>query len=150
MLIYSKITFLRPKNKIYFLQEKATLLKKSTQYLVQAMGSYLEALLSGNEDARQYLPHTLWMVRRDGNKAGILSETLERRGKLLPEWLWLPWMPQLLTSLGRVESQTVKRILVGICVRYQQALYYYLRTYYLIAFALIRKMELHHLRLRSN
>ena len=105
--------------------------KKSVQYLVQAMGCYLEAILCGNDDARTYLSHVLWMVRRDGTKAGILCETLERRGKLLPEWVWLPWIPQLLTSVGRIEGHAAKRILAGICVRYPQSIYYYLRTYYL-------------------
>ena len=95
------------------------------------MGCYLEAVLCGNDEALIYLPHTLWMVRRDGNKAGILCETLERRGKLLPEWVWLSWIPQLLTRVGRIEAHAAKRILAGICVRYPQAIYHYLRTYYL-------------------
>lgn len=112
-------------------KDKAPLTKKSIQYLVQAMGCYLEAINCGDDDARLNLPKCMWMARRDGDKGKILSETLERRGKLLPEWMWIPWIPQLLTSLGRTEHHASKRILAGICVRYPQALYFFLRTYYL-------------------
>ena len=95
------------------------------------MGCYLEAVHNGHDNARAYLPHCLWMARKNDESGGVLSETLERRGKLLPEWVWLPWIPQLLTSLGRSEHQAVKRILGGIVVRYPQALYHFLRAFYL-------------------
>lgn len=101
------------------------------QYLVQAMGCYLESIRCGHVAARTKLADCLWMTRRDEDKSGTLSETLEKRGTLIPSWLWIPWIPQLLTGLGRAEVNAAKVILSNIATRYPQALYYNLRAFYL-------------------
>lgn len=71
------------------------------------------------------------MLSKDGSSPGILCQTLETRGVPLPCWVWLPWIPQLLTSLYRTEGRAVKSLLSRIGKAYPQALYYYLRSFYL-------------------
>ena len=71
------------------------------------------------------------MLWNDGAKYGNLCRTLEARGALLPSWVWLPWIPQLLTSLCRVEASAVKVILGRIVKDHPQALYYLLRAFFL-------------------
>jgi transformation/transcription domain-associated protein len=106
--------------------------KKVAQYLAQAMGCYLEAVnCDSNESSRMHLPKCLWMLVKDGNAPGVLSQTLESRGSLLPCWVWLPWCPQLLTSLYRVEGKATKAILINLAKTYPQALYFPLRSFYL-------------------
>jgi len=105
--------------------------KKVPQYLAQAMACYLEAVsIDTHETARLFLPKCLWMLVKDSSP-GVLCQTLEKRGSQLPSWVWLPWLPQLLTSLYRQEGRAVKTILAGIAKGYPQALYYSLRAYYL-------------------
>ena len=107
-------------------------IKKVRQYLAQAMGCYVEAIqIDGNEWARLRIPKCLWMLTKDGSTSGVLCQTLETRGVHLPAWVWLPWIPQLLTSLYRKEGRTVKAIFSRLVKSYPQAVYYALRTFYL-------------------
>lgn len=106
--------------------------KKVAQYLAQAMGCYLEAIhLNSSEWNRIYLSKVLWMLMKDGPTHGVLCQTLENRGTQLPSWVWLPWLPQLLTGLCRPEGRAVKSILSGLAKSYPQAIYYSLRVFYL-------------------
>lgn len=106
--------------------------KKVAQYLAQAMGCFFEAIqCNANKKTTMHIPRCLWMLRKDLLNPGVLCQTLEDRGSPLPEWVWLPWLPQLLTSLSRVEGKAIKAILNGVCLRYPQAVYYSLRAFYL-------------------
>lgn len=112
--------------------KSATSAKKVAQYLAQAMGCYFEAVdCYPSEFSRVHLPKCLWMLAKDGSSPGILCQTLETRGVPLPSWVWLPWIPQLLTSLYRTEGRAVKSVLSRIGKAYPQALYYSLRAFYL-------------------
>ena len=97
----------------------------------QAMGCFMESVRCGNEKARLMLARCLWMVRDDGDEPGHLCKTLEDKGVWLPEWVWIPYIPNLLTSLGRTEGKAAKKLLEGVMKRYPQALYYPLRSFYL-------------------
>lgn len=46
------------------------------------------------------MSRVLWLLASDDDKS-TLGRTLETYGKSLPEWVWIPWIPQLLTSLTR-------------------------------------------------
>jgi FAT domain/Phosphatidylinositol 3- and 4-kinase len=106
--------------------------KKVRQYLAQAMGCYIEAIqIDGHEWARLRLPKCLWMLSKDGSSPGVLCQTIESRGVHLPPWVWLPWIPQLLTSLYRKEGRAIKSIFARLVKTYPQAVYYPLRTFYL-------------------
>jgi transformation/transcription domain-associated protein len=105
--------------------------KKVRQYLSQAIGCFLEATkIDSNEWARMHLPGCLWMLTKDGIN-GSLCQTFEKRATLLPSWMWLPWIPQLLTSLYRRECIAAKSILMRLAKDYPQAVYYPLRVFYL-------------------
>lgn len=116
-----------------FLQEtKANTGKKVAQYLAQSMGCYFEAIqLDTHEWARINLPKCLLMLVKDGSSPGVLCQTLESRGSSLPPWVWLPWIPQLLSCLCRNEGRSVKAILTRLVKAYPQAVYYALRAFYL-------------------
>ena len=106
--------------------------KKGCQYLAQAMGCYLEAIrCDSNEFSRNNIAHCLWMLAKDGSSASLLCSTFEKRSMDLPSWIWFPWIPQLLTSLCRIEGNSMKRLLNGIVLSYPQAVYYSLRAFYL-------------------
>jgi transformation/transcription domain-associated protein len=105
--------------------------KKVRQYLSQSMGCFLEATkIDSNEWARMHLPGCLWMLSKDGLN-GSLCQTFEKRAAMLPSWMWLPWIPQLLTSLYRRECIAAKSILMRLSKDYPQAVYYPLRVFYL-------------------
>lgn len=106
--------------------------KKVAQYLAQSMGCYLEAVqIDAHEKSRIHLSKCLWMLTKDGSSPGVLCQTLENRGAKLPPWVWLPWIPQLLTGLCRIEGNAIKAILRRLVKAYPQALYYSLRAFYL-------------------
>lgn len=112
--------------------DKKDLAKKASQYLSQAAGCYLEALrVDTSEQNRNRIPHCLSMLAADGRQFGSVCKTLEARGASTPAWCWLPWIPQLLSSLCRVEARAVKPILIGILKDHPQALYYSLRSFFL-------------------
>jgi transformation/transcription domain-associated protein len=106
--------------------------KKAIQYLAQALGCYLEAIqCDASESSRMHLPKCLWMLSKDGLTPGMLCQHFEARAPNLPCWVWLPWCPQLLTSLYRTEATAVKAILNSLAKTYPQALYFPLRAFYL-------------------
>ena len=78
-----------------------------------------------------HIPHYLWMVRKDGPSPGILCQTLQSRGVSIPEWVWLPWIPQLLTSFDCTEARAVKAVMHNVVLRNPQAIYFSLRAFYL-------------------
>lgn len=96
------------------------------------MGCYLEAVqIDAHEKSRIHLPKCLWILTKDGSSPGVLCQTLENRGTKLPPWVWLPWIPQLLTGLCRIEGRAIKTILTRVVKAYPQAAYYSLRAFYL-------------------
>lgn len=84
-----------------------------------------------NEQSRDHLPYCLSMLEKDGPTFGNLCRTFETRSAVLPSWVWLPWVPQLLSSLCRVEARAMKAVIIGILRDHPQALYYSLRSFYL-------------------
>jgi len=105
---------------------------KVGQYLAQSMGCYLEAIQCESSDKyRVYLPRCLLMLSKDGKAPGLLCSTFGKYARLLPSWVWLTWIPQLLTSLSRIEAKTAKVILEGVISSYPQAIYFPLRAFYL-------------------
>jgi transformation/transcription domain-associated protein len=96
------------------------------------MGCYLEAVqIDAHEKSRIHLPKCLWILTKDGSSPGVLCQTIENRGTKLPPWVWLPWVPQLLTGLCRIEGRAIKAILTRVVKAYPQAVYYSLRAFYL-------------------
>ena len=106
--------------------------QKSTQYFAQAMGCYIEAILLGSSrKTRVNVPKLLWMLSKDSSSTGVLCTTFRSRATQLPAWVWLPWTPQLLTSLCRQEASAIKSVLSTIVKAYPQAVYHPLRAFFL-------------------
>ena len=106
--------------------------KKIAQYLAQSMGCFLEAIqCESSSTMRSNIPKCLQMLSKDGTSPGLLCSTFEKFATKLPSWVWLSWIPQLLTSLCRIESRASKQILLGIIATYPQAVYFSLRSFYL-------------------
>jgi len=106
--------------------------KKIIQYLAQAMGCFLEAIqCDTSQRSRSHIPKCLQMLSKDGSSPGLLCSTFEKHAPSLPSWVWLTWIPQLLSSLCRIEARASKEILVGILSSYPQAIYFSLRSFYL-------------------
>ena len=113
-------------------QDKAASSKKVAQYLAQAIGCYLEAVrLDTHEWARLHIAKCLWMLSKDGGTPAVLCTTFESRGALLPSWVWLPWLPQLLSGLHRPEGSGLKQLVSMVARTYPQSIYYPLRAFYL-------------------
>jgi hypothetical protein len=60
----------------------------------------------------------------------VISKIFEKYAEALPLWIWLLWIPQLLSSLPRVEGLVLKKILEKLGMVYPQALYFGVRAYY--------------------
>lgn len=105
--------------------------KNISLYLSQAMGCYLEAVrCSADEHSREYLPACLSMLAHDGDTFGHLCQAFDTRSASVPAWVWLPWIPQLLSSLCRVEAPALKTVLSNILKDHPQAIYFQLRSAY--------------------
>ena len=71
------------------------------------------------------------MLSLDSLQYGYLFKAFESRAPLSPPWVWLPWIPQLLTCLCREEARSVKTVLNGIVSDHPQAIYFTLRAFFL-------------------
>eukprot|EP00934_Nitzschia_sp_Nitz4_P007582 Nitzschia sp. Nitz4//scaffold38_size140716//13247//26980//NITZ4_003128-RA/size140716-augustus-gene-0.132-mRNA-1//-1//CDS//3329550021//7572//frame0 len=114
-------------------EARAASAKKVAQYMAQAMGCFLEAVQidASSEKTRVHLAKCLWILTKDGDSPGVLCQTMESRSTKLPPWVWLPWIPQLLSGLCRIEGRAIKAILTRVVKAYPQAVYYSLRAFYL-------------------
>ncbi|CAM9687794.1 unnamed protein product, partial [Hapterophycus canaliculatus] len=97
---------------------------------VQAMACYLQAINHNSTGARLMMSRVLWLLSLDDDKS-TLGRTLETYGRTLPEWVWIPWIPQLLTSLTRREAQYVTTLVKALSQRYPQSVYYTMRAFLL-------------------
>lgn len=96
------------------------------------MGCYLEAIrCDASEKSRENIPQCLSMLSIDNSNYGHLYKAFESRAPLTPAWVWLPWIPQLLTCLCREEASSVHSVLMRIVSDHPQAIYYALRAFYL-------------------
>lgn len=48
--------------------------------------------------------------------SSFFLQAFARYAELVPIWVWLLWIPQLISSLPRVEGQTAKAILFRVCL----------------------------------
>ena len=58
----------------------------------------LEAVrCDSNENSRDHIPYCLSILANDGPTYGNLCRTFETCGAVLPSWVYLQWIPQLLS-----------------------------------------------------
>ena len=104
--------------------------QKQIEFAVQAMACYLQAVHHRSNSARMMLSRVLWLLSSDDDK-GTLAHAFEAHGKQLPIWIWIIWIPQLLTALSRPEAPQVRGLLRGVAAKFPQALYYTMRAFLL-------------------
>jgi hypothetical protein len=104
---------------------------KRSALALNAMACYLEAVNTGSQGGRLLLPRLLQLLEEHGGEQGL--GLMEKHGPLLPEWVWLPWVPQLLALVaqGGAVASALSPLLQQLQHKYPQALYYPLRTAHL-------------------
>jgi hypothetical protein len=64
-------------------------------------------------------------------KMRLLCSTFMEHAESLPSWLWLIWIPQLLTGLDRPEALAMQAVLKKVAGHYPHAIFFPLRTWIL-------------------
>ena len=101
---------------------------KDITFGVNAVNCYLQAAtLCKNVNSRKYLTRVLWLLTFE-DCAGSMSKSFELYNHDLPSWYWVPFIPELLTSLNRREARQARFLLMKIAKSYPQSLYLQLRT----------------------
>ena len=82
------------------------------QYGLQAMACYAQALQHKYSGAAAHLavPRMLWMLTSDDGEQ-TLAKAMETLGSQLPAAVWIPWLPQLTSSLMRAEASQMHALL---------------------------------------
>jgi transformation/transcription domain-associated protein len=70
----------------------------------------------------------LWLVTTDDDQ-GTMGTVLSAFSNTVASWVWIPWIPQLLSALMRKEASHAYRVLWRIARRHPQALFYALRAF---------------------
>ncbi|XKL66766.1 hypothetical protein PGB90_010186 [Kerria lacca] len=97
---------------------------------ISAVTCFLHACRNQNESrSRKYLAKVLWLLTYDDEKFS-LTEAVDRYSVGVPPSLWLPWIPQLLTCLGRNEGKYIVNLISQVGRMFPQAVYFPIRTMY--------------------
>lgn len=100
---------------------------KDSVWLEYAAACYTQGIRLSGVEARNLVPRLLHLLMLDVNGAEIVGRQLMQLAGELPTWVWLPWVPQLITSLQRPETQVARRILVTAAMQHPQYMYWYIR-----------------------
>jgi len=115
-----------------------------TGWTESAMNCLFMAIRFGNRKARHLLGRALYLLAMDGKRRpmpeipdGEGSAPAEKRVcgvfdvflDLIPVWVWLPWISQLIGALSRTEASRARAILVRISQHYPQAIFFPLRAF---------------------
>ncbi|CAL8129543.1 unnamed protein product [Orchesella dallaii] len=98
---------------------------------ISAVTAFMHACRHQNETkSRKYVAKILWLLMYDDDK-GTLSDAVDKYCVGVPPIQWLPWVPQLLSSLVRNDGKMVINVLNQVGRVYPQAVYFPIRTLYL-------------------
>lgn len=102
---------------------------KDLAWASNAISCYLQAstLLKGGKGVRKLLARVLWLLSFE-DTSGQLGKVFDAYAADFAAWNWIPFIPQLLSALGRREAAQVRTILAKIAKTFPQALYYQLRS----------------------
>ncbi|KAL6045043.1 putative transformation/transcription domain-associated protein [Balamuthia mandrillaris] len=105
---------------------------KRLMWAEYSLNCYLQAIRSNTSNAKKLISRVLWLLHFDDPATARLAKSLEIYGENLPIWIWIPWIPQLFSSLSRpTEAPQMKNIILKIATLYPQSIYYPLRTFLL-------------------
>jgi transformation/transcription domain-associated protein len=100
---------------------------KEAQWLEFLATCYLQAVRLASTEARDLVPRLLQLLMVEPKGAEVLSRAVAQKAADLPGWVWLPWVPQLMTSLQRPEVAVARRILSAAAGAFPQQLYWHVR-----------------------
>ena len=104
---------------------------RQMKYGVEAITCYLHACRQQNESkSRKYLAKVLWLLTYDDDQLQ-LAEAVDKYMTGVQPIQWLPWIPQLLTCLVRIEGKPLLNLLSQVGKVFPQAVYFPIRTLYL-------------------
>lgn len=86
-----------------------------------------QAVRLASTDARDLVPRLLQLLMVEPKGAETLGRAVAQKAADLPGWIWLPWVPQLMTSLQRPEVAVARRILSAAAGAFPQQLYWHVR-----------------------
>ncbi|AFZ81524.1 hypothetical protein BEWA_009380 [Theileria equi strain WA] len=100
---------------------------------------FFESAITGYLTAVSIRPETHWLlikrvlvllgeIHRGG---GGVSEVFKKFGERVPTFIWLLWLPQLISRIHRVDSLEIQHILMILMMRAPQQVFYSLRCEYL-------------------
>ncbi|CAG7721830.1 unnamed protein product [Allacma fusca] len=114
-----------------YLESSFTRDSRQLQVGVAAITAFMHACRHQNEPkARKYIAKILWLLMYDDEK-GTLCDAVDKYASGVPPIQWLPWVPQLLTCLVRLDGKMVLNLLNAVGRMYPQAVYFPIRTLYL-------------------
>jgi transformation/transcription domain-associated protein len=87
----------------------------------------MQAIRLASTDARVLVARLLQLLMVEPKGADMLGRAVAQKAGDLPGWIWLPWIPQLMTSLQRPEVAVARRILSAAASSFPQQLYWHVR-----------------------
>ncbi|KAL7069141.1 hypothetical protein ACR3K2_03980 [Cryptosporidium serpentis] len=112
---------------------------QNMSYAVNAVISYLMGIYLRPDKYSILLSRVLWLLPHDSPEGKYLSLAFKKYSDFLPCAVWLPWIPQLIAGLDRIEGNALLPILNKVVVVFPQSIYFNLRCNYL------EKREMAHL-----
>ena len=98
----------------------------------QAVSAYLMAASMRCSMPSLQLVRALHLVGfEDGSQGGSVVAAFAAGVGSLPAWLWVQWVPQLLSGLTRPEAETCRRLLLALAASYPQAVHFMVRGFVL-------------------
>eukprot|EP01114_Cavostelium_apophysatum_P014185 TRINITY_DN3613_c0_g1_i5.p1 TRINITY_DN3613_c0_g1~~TRINITY_DN3613_c0_g1_i5.p1 ORF type:complete len:3612 (+),score=1106.25 TRINITY_DN3613_c0_g1_i5:200-11035(+) len=94
-----------------------------------AINCHLQAVKCANERSKRLLiSRVLWLLNFDDDNER-LTKAFEKHSDIIPVWIWISWIPHLLSSLSRNEAPQMKNVLMKVAAMHPQALFFSLRTF---------------------
>jgi hypothetical protein len=104
--------------------------QKEVVWAEYAVSCYLQAVrYNSGFETRFLLSRVFWLMNFDDPSTEMkICKTFESYSDQLPLWIWLMWIPQLVSSLSRLEGPSLQSLLSKLLMVYPQALFYRLRS----------------------
>lgn len=104
--------------------------KPDLSWLEFASTCYMQGIRLSGLEARVLVPRVLQLLMLDVNGSTVVGRSLVSQAGDLPTWVWLPWIPQLLTSLQRDDFAVARRILLACASQHPQYMFWQVRPSY--------------------
>jgi transformation/transcription domain-associated protein len=96
-------------------------------WLEFAASCYSQGIRLVGSEARALVPRLLHLLMLDVNGNEYVGRPLMNQAGEMPSWVWLPWLPQLITSLQRPEMTVARRLLMSAAQYHPQYVYWQVR-----------------------